>query len=110
MNEFNAHPTLQEEPSKAKGIAFGIVGFVMSIFALCMSFLTLLAAIDGAIFVPMFMAAFAVVALVFCGIAKKEGNKSKIVVLGKIFGFISAGICGVSFVISIYTMMVYYLV
>ena len=107
MKEHNAQIEIKEEATNVKGIVFGIVGFAISIFALFMSFMVFLSSLSGAVFAPLCCAPLPVLALVFCGIAKRNGFQSKMVLLGNIFGIISTCIWCVAFAISIYNMAVY---
>ena len=110
MNELNTKTTLQEESVSVKGIVFGIIGFATSIMALVSAPLMILFVLitDATITLPLTFSLFSAAALIFCIFAKKEGNRSKIVSIGKIFGIISAALIAVAYVIAVFNVAAYY--
>ncbi|MBE7057030.1 MAG: zinc-ribbon domain-containing protein [Ruminococcaceae bacterium] len=107
----------QEVPPKASvkskvfgGIGFGLsmYGFIFAFFSLCMSISTIDASYNEAeelasismVYSLLFIAT-SIIGLSFSGIARKDGNKSALTVLGKVFGIIGIVFYGLAFTIAI---------
>lgn len=109
MNKHINQETDRPQTVDSNWVLIGAFGFAFSLFALFMSILALIASFTGAtILTPVFISVFAVLALVFVRIARKNGCRTKLSTLGKVFGIISAVICGIAAIIAFLMMLFYW--